>query len=166
MAEYTTQERLQPALLDRLTDDEPDAQQESRERRVLSLGRFREAVLRDLGWLLNTTRMGVSEDLSDYPLVDRSTLNFGIPELTGTIVAGLDAAELEGLIRECIWNYEPRLRRDSVQVQVRHNAGKTSRRTVEFRIEAELIAQPLPLQLYLKTEIDLESGNAVVRDAR
>ena len=36
MAELTPQERLQPALLDRLTDDEPDKKQEPREQRVMS----------------------------------------------------------------------------------------------------------------------------------
>jgi type VI secretion system protein ImpF len=166
MAEHTTQERLQPALLDRLTDEEPGQGQESRDRRVLSLGRLREAVLRDLAWLLNTTRFDVSEELSDYPLVARSTLNFGIPELTGTAVSGLDAAALAGLLRECIWNYEPRIRRDSLQVRVVHAPDETNHRSVEFQIEGELMAQPMPLQLYLKTEIDLQSGSAVVLDAR
>ena len=36
MAELTPKERLQPSLLDRLTDDEPEQQQESRDKRVLS----------------------------------------------------------------------------------------------------------------------------------
>jgi len=94
MAELTTQERLQPSLLDRLTDDEPDSKQESRERRVLSLPRLREAVLRDLAWLFNTTHLAVAEDLSNYPYVARSVLNFGMPELTGATVAGLDRAAL------------------------------------------------------------------------
>lgn len=31
MAELTSKERLQPSLLDRLTDDEPDKTQESRD---------------------------------------------------------------------------------------------------------------------------------------
>jgi type VI secretion system protein ImpF len=50
------QERLQPALLDRLTDDEPDKKLEPRENRVLSKRKLRESVLRDLGWLFNSTR--------------------------------------------------------------------------------------------------------------
>lgn len=33
MAELTPKDRLQPSLLDRLTDDEPDKTQESREKR-------------------------------------------------------------------------------------------------------------------------------------
>ena len=44
MAELTSKERLQPSLLDRLTDDEPDKTQESRDQRVLSANRLRECV--------------------------------------------------------------------------------------------------------------------------
>ena len=54
MAELSPKERLQPSLLDRLTDDEPDEQEESRDRRVLSMSQLRQSVLRDVGWLLNT----------------------------------------------------------------------------------------------------------------
>ena len=54
MADLTPQERLQPSLLDRLTDSAPDTKRESRDRRVLSMRRLRSAVLRDLAWLLNT----------------------------------------------------------------------------------------------------------------
>jgi len=57
MAELAPRERLQPSLLDRLTDDEPDQEVESRERRVLSVRGLREGVLRDLAWLLNTTNL-------------------------------------------------------------------------------------------------------------
>ena len=54
MAELTPKERLQPSLLDRLTDDAPAEKVESREQRVLSLTKLRQSVNRDLGWLLNT----------------------------------------------------------------------------------------------------------------
>ena len=69
MAELLSQERLQPSLLDRLTDDEPLQHQESRERRVLSITKLREVVLRDLAWLLNTSRLGDPASLADYPFV-------------------------------------------------------------------------------------------------
>ena len=55
--QLTPQDRLQPALLDRLTDDEPDKKQEPREQRVMSKRRLRQAVLRDLAWLFNATRL-------------------------------------------------------------------------------------------------------------
>ena len=47
-------DRLQPALLDRLTDDEPDKRQEPVQARVLSKTRMRQSVLRDLAWLFVT----------------------------------------------------------------------------------------------------------------
>ena len=44
MAELTHKERLQPSLLDRLTDEEPDAKLESRLKRILSLKQLKENV--------------------------------------------------------------------------------------------------------------------------
>ena len=48
MGELLPQERLQPSLLDRLTDDAPEAREESRDKRVLWLSQLRQSVLRDV----------------------------------------------------------------------------------------------------------------------
>jgi type VI secretion system protein ImpF len=40
-----------------------------------------------------------------------------------------------------------------------------SHTALSFRIEAELWAQPLPLRLFLRSEIDLEAGTAQVTEA-
>jgi predicted component of type VI protein secretion system len=50
--DLTSRERLQPSLLDRLTDDEPGDVQESADKRVLSPNQLKVSVLRDLTWLL------------------------------------------------------------------------------------------------------------------
>ena len=83
MAELTPTERLQPSLLDRLTDEEPAQSQEGRNRRVLSIQRLRESVLRDVGWLLNTTNMADKDLKERYPYVAGSVVNFGLPDLAG-----------------------------------------------------------------------------------
>ena len=84
MAELTPQERLQPALLDRLIDDAPhNKTKESREHRVLNKQRLRAAVLRDLAWLFNATNFASSADLAAHPEVARSVVNFGLPALAG-----------------------------------------------------------------------------------
>ena len=67
------QDRLQPALLDRLRDDEPLSQKEPVESRVLSRARMREAVLRDLSWLFNTAMLGSSEPLEASSLAPSNT---------------------------------------------------------------------------------------------
>ncbi|MGV7210354.1 type VI secretion system baseplate subunit TssE [Oxalobacteraceae bacterium A2-2] len=156
MAELAPRERLQPSLLDRLSDDEPDNSSEPRERRVLSLRTLRAGVLRDLAWLLNTTNLLSVLDEAKLPQVANSVLNYGIPAMSGHALNGLDIVQLERGIRQAIWDFEPRLIRASVSVKAR--ASTVERNTLTFDIEGDLWAQPYPERLYLKTELDLERG--------
>jgi type VI secretion system protein ImpF len=159
MAELTSAERLQPSLLDRLTDDEPQALQEARDKRVLSMRGLRKAVLRDLGWLLNSTSLGAVQPLAGAPLAAQSVLNFGLPDLTGKTASGLDRAELARRIRQAIWDFEPRILRDSVRVvPLAPGQQGAAPNQVMFEIHGELWGQPLPERLYLKTALDLEIG--------
>ncbi|MHB8386813.1 MAG: type VI secretion system baseplate subunit TssE [Metallibacterium sp.] len=158
MAELTTQERLQPSLLDRLTDDEPGKSDESRERRVISATRLRDCVTRDISWLLNCVNMDTDGELADYPEVRRSVLNFGIPDLTGMAMSGVDAGMLERQIREAILAFEPRLTANTLRVLVNIDSKRMDRQGLIFNIDSEMWAQPIPLNLYLKTEVDLETG--------
>ncbi|GGY16164.1 hypothetical protein GCM10008098_04200 [Rhodanobacter panaciterrae] len=164
MAELTTQERLQPSLLDRLTDDEPGKQEESREKRVISATRLRDCVTRDMSWLLNCVSLDASADLSDYPEVSRSVLNFGIPDLTGVALSGINADVLQRQIRDAILAFEPRLTANTLRVTVNSNSSRMDRQALMFNIESEMWAQPIPLNLYLKTEVDLETGNFKVSE--
>ena len=164
MAELTPTERLQPSLLDRLTDDEPSEAQESRNRRVLSLQKLRESVLRDVGWLLNTTNLA-DEGLGErYPYVAQSVVNYGLPDLAGLTASTVDLAELESLVRQAILDFEPRILRNTLTVRA-HGAEEMNHNALVFEIHGEMWAQPVPLELFLKTEIDLESGEFSVGDA-
>jgi len=159
------QERLQPSLLDRLTDDQPEARTEPRERRVLSLAQLREAVKRDLAWLLNTTALSSVEDLSPYPNVARSTLNYGIPDLTGKALSGVDLNALKQLMRQAILQYEPRILRGTLRIEIAADKSAMSHNAVRFDIEGELWAEPAPLRVLLRSEFDLESGHIKIDDA-
>ncbi|MFL9995391.1 type VI secretion system baseplate subunit TssE [Paraburkholderia sediminicola] len=165
MAELTPRDRLQPSLLDRLTDFEPDTQQEARERRVLSMRALRQSVQRDLGWLLNANGLASVQDLSGYPYVSNSVINFGLPDIAGKTASGIDPLQLERLVRDAIWAFEPRLLRDTVRVssmQVEETTGRHN--TVSFLVEGDLWAQPYPERLYFRTELDLEAGEIKVID--
>ncbi|RUL77717.1 type VI secretion system baseplate subunit TssE [Dyella choica] len=165
MAELTTQERLQPSLLDRLADDEPARAEESREKRVISAMRLRDCVARDISWLLNCVNLGADDQLADYPEVARSVVNFGIPDLTGVAVAGVDAKALQRQIREAILAFEPRLTSTTLRVIVNSDLKRMDRQSLTFNIESEMWAQPIPLNLYLKTEVDLETGKFNVSES-
>lgn len=164
MAELTPKERLQPALLDRLTDDEPHKQQEPREHRVLSLRRLREAVLRDLTWLLNTANLTPVQDLDHYPLVGRSVLNYGIPDLTGHTASSVDLVAFERALRQAIWDFEPRLLRHTVKVTALPREEVQGPNAIAFEISGELWAQPAPLPLVLRTELDLENSEVTISE--
>lgn len=163
MAELAPRERLQPSLLDRLTDDEPGNSSEPRERRVLSLRTLRDGVMRDLAWLLNTTNLLSVTDTEALPHLANSVLNFGVPDISGSAVASLDVGRLERGIRQAIWDFEPRLIRNTVSVTASERlTGAQNKLT--FEIEADLWAQPYPERLYLKTELDLERGAVLVSE--
>ena len=78
MAEFTPTDRLQPCLLDRLTDESPETGAESREQRVVSLRRYRHAVLRDLAMLLNSPTHPPGSPIYDYPMAAASVLFVGL----------------------------------------------------------------------------------------
>ena len=166
MAELTNRERLQPALLDRLTDNAPDRVQESSDQQVLQLHQLRQSVLRDLAWLLNTARLDTVEDLSSAPLAAKSTINYGVPGFSGVSATAGTVASLERSIADAIRTFEPRIRSETLRVRLRPAEGDDPMPNLVFEIQGELWARPVPLQLFLETSFDLESHAAIVTEAR
>lgn len=155
MTDPLARDRLYPSLLDRLTDDDPLHESEPRVARALTLQRLRENVLRDLGWLFNATQMSSDEDPAD-PILS-SVLNFGIPALAGRPASQYKLVELAQVLRDIVLRYEPRLIPGTVRVRP-ERLGPDSHNVIGFRIEGQLWSQPVPLEIYMRTEIDLESG--------
>jgi type VI secretion system protein ImpF len=164
MAELSLEERLQPSLLDRLTDDEPQTKTEARSMRVLSVNRLKKSVLRDLAWLLNSGSLSITEDLSDYPDVESSVLNYGVSDTSGTYISSTDIGPIEKRIRKAITDFEPRIIADSLRVKIRADRQSMNLKALTFTIEGQLWAQPLPVSLYVSTEVDLETGSTVVTE--
>ena len=159
------QERLQPALLDRLTDDEPEKTQEPRERRVMSKARLRQAVLRDLAWLFNTVRLESGSAMASAPYARRSVVNFGLPPLSGQTASTIDVTTIERGIRQAILDFEPRILPASLTVKAILDFGEFDRHTIiGVEIHGQLWAQPVPLEMLIRTEIDLETGKVQIAD--
>ncbi len=154
MAEQAGQDRIQPSLLDRLTDDDPGNDKETRDQRFFSAGRLRQAVLRDLSWLLNTTAFDATEDLRAYPHVAGSVLNYGVPPLAGTLGEHRRDSEFRAEIAAALARFEPRLLPHSVEITLTERQSVLD--TLQFTIEADLWAEPAPLRMLMKTELDPE----------
>ena len=165
MADQSSTERLQPSLLDRLTDDAPTVLTEPREARVLTKGQLRTAVLRDLAALMNAICLGAGDDLSAYPEVERSVLNYGMPAFAGETASTLDVHDLEEGIRSAILRFEPRVLPNSLLVEaMATDNGLGWHNVVSVRISAQVWAQPVPLELLLRTEVDLETGQVALAE--
>jgi type VI secretion system protein ImpF len=164
--ELTSQERLQPALLDRLTDDEPDRKQEPPEARVINAARLRAGVLRDFRWLLNAVRPSDREIRPGHASANESVLFFGLPPMTGNTSSTLDIVTLRESIREAILRFEPRVLPDTLEVEVIGSPGHLEQHNViGVEIRGRLWAQPVPLEILLRTEVDLESGTCEIRES-
>jgi len=163
MPDVTPLEKLQPCLLDRLTDDEPRKQEESRSQRVISHQKYRRGVLRDLEWLFNSSCAVEldperAERMKDFPEVRRSVLNFGVRQLYG--VTAVDLEKLQEELAEVIQTFEPRIiaRSLKIRIDVDHNVAT-------FEFQGDLWANPLPEHLHVKTSVDVETGQCLFGDS-
>jgi type VI secretion system protein ImpF len=162
MSDLTPIEKLQPCLLDRLTDDEPDKQEESRTQRVVSLQKYRRGVLRDLEWLFNThVYLGVDTDtfdLKDYPEAWASVINFGTRQLCG--LTAPDMERLQEELGEVIQLFEPRITPRGLTIHA-----DMERNLVMFEVEGDLWANQFPEHLHIKSTVDIETGQCLMGDS-
>lgn len=165
MANLRAQDRLQPALLDRLTDDEPESRVEAVEARVINRTRLRELVLRDLAWLFNTTQPNDWLNSETTPHAARSVLGFGLPALSGRYLSAVDLQLLQDGVRRAILQHEPRILPGTLAVEaVASEQQADHHNQLSFRISGQLWAQPVPLELMLRTDVDLETGRIAIRE--
>lgn len=161
-----TNDRLQPALLDRLTDDHgPSGGGDADERRVMTKQQIRQAVLRDLSWLLNAVQP-LGSMVERYPQIVSSVLNFGLPPMAGQLASRIDVSVLERHLRDTIIRFEPRILAETLEVRaIEFESVMAAHNIIEFEIRGFLWAQPVPIELLLRTQLDLEAGQVEVRDA-
>ena len=161
MADKTIIERLQPSLLDRLTDLAPESLTESRDDRVIDLRRLRDIIRRDLSFLLNTSDASRIIDAEVYPQAARSVLNYGVREVYGEFSTKERASQVRASIRAAIEMFEPRIKAGTLEVILRQDE-KVPQTTVVFDIRADMWAQPVPMELYLRSEVDVTTGHVAL----
>jgi type VI secretion system protein ImpF len=138
MSNLPRQPLIQPSVLDRLLDDEPEHPQRGS---VLlhELEQFKQALARDLEALLNTRLHPDHGRFDAHPLARRSMLRFGIPDLSGIrLLAPEDREQLREQLCKAIETHEPRLG----QVRVSLEAPRETERQLHFRVDAVLCPHP------------------------
>lgn len=161
MSDKLLAERLQPSLLDRLTDEAPTEKKEARANRAIDITRLREIIKRDLSWLLNTNNVESSIDVKRFPNVARSVLNYGVREVAGEYSTTERAELIRKSILKAIALHEPRIIAGSTAVELR-TEDKKGETQIAFDIHADMWAQPVPLELYLRSKVDVTSGEVTL----
>lgn len=162
MSDKTLTDRLQPSLLDRLTDNEPGNLKETRDDRVIDLRRLRDIISRDLSWLLNTSDNNTGIDADRFPNVVNSVLNFGIREVAGDYSTVERVQKIRASIQKAIERFEPRIKSGTLDVILRDDV-QGNQAIVAFDIRADMWAQPLPMELYLRSQVDITTGELTLQ---
>jgi len=144
------------SALDRLIDLEPDNHMENPLSRSQSVRLLKNAVRRDLEWLLNSRRIAEPPD-EGLKELNRSTYVYGLPDLSAlTMASTADKNRLVRQILSTINLFEPRLMNVRLVMVETPDAGK---KDVRLRIEAMLRMDPVPEPVSFDTVIELKSGN-------
>jgi type VI secretion system protein ImpF len=143
-------------------DDEPDVQREPARSRNQVLRDLKQSVRRDLENLLNTRQrsLPVPAHLAE---LKQSLVNYGTPDFTaGSMGALKDRQDFARLLQGIIVQYEPRFK--SVKVALL-DAAEPLDRTLRFRIDALLQAEPAPEPVVFDSILRPSTGDFEVRGA-
>jgi len=156
--DLSASERLQPSLLDRLTDRNPGELKETVREKIIDIRRLREIIQRDLAWLLNTINNELLFDADLYPETARSTLNFGVVDIAGKVWNQTGIRKLETTIKKAIYDFEPRIIPGTLEVSSGTDAdGPKSQIMIDIR--GKLWASPVPVEMYMRTHLDMADGD-------
>lgn len=154
MARSATETLVTQSVLDRLTQVE-----EWPATRNQSVRFFKDALKRDLEWLLNTRKPPLSQ-LDDRPVARETVINFGLPDISSLgLSSASDQRSLRMAIEGCVRAFEPRL----TDVRVTLESSDTTDRRLRFHIEGNMKLDPAPEEITFDTVLELTSGEYKVK---
>ena len=115
----------------------------------------------DLGQLMNTINLASTQDLDGYDQVQKSILNYGIPDL---IHRTLDDSAVDEIVEElqvAIKRFEPRIAGKSIEVR-RDMTVEPEELKIRFLISAEMQMQPENIPVEFVADIEIESSKIVI----
>ena len=153
-------EVLRHSIIDRLCQGE-DRLRAGGDLRI-GVTELKQAVRRDLEWLLNTRRPLLPE-VENLPEARTSILAYGLPDVTQfTGSSQNDRQRLSARIEECLRAFEPRLAPRSLKVEP-VDPDEPSHFRLSFRIRAELHVDPVRERVTYDSSIELSSGAVQIK---
>src|SRR5215475_7404366 len=159
MYRFDSDSRITPSVLDRLIDREPDEPREAPASRLQSLNDLKQAVKRDLEWLLNARQVvgGVPPELKE---LSRSLAAYGLPDFSAVSVQRpADQMRMQRALEMAISAFEPRLENITVSMSQTRDVDQKLR----FRIDARIKVEPAPEPVTFDTVLQGSTNQYVVK---
>src|SRR5262245_24714379 len=152
--------RITPSVLDRLIDHEPQSSREAPASRSQSLNDLKQAVKRDLEWLLNARQVvgGIQPELKAHC---RSLAADRLPYFTAVGVKNpSDQTRIQRALEMAISAFEPRL--DNITVSL--SPALDVEHKLRFRIDARIRVEPAPEPVTFDTVLQASTNQYVVKE--
>jgi type VI secretion system protein ImpF len=92
-------------------------------------------------------------------------LDYGVAALSGRFASDIDTEQLQGAIRQAIVDFEPRLLPHTVEVNVvAAERSLDMHNVLSVTIRGDLWSVPYPLEVLLRSDIDLETGHVALHE--
>jgi len=118
-------------------------------------------VERDVEALMNHVALDATLALDDFPYVQASILNFGIPDIASLSMQKLDSSGLERKLETALRRYEPRLVGDTLRI-ARDETLAPETLQLRYVIDSDLTCYPLDAAIEFVADIDAGDGAATI----
>ncbi len=152
--------KITPSVIDRLIDEEPGYSAEASKSTSQSLKELKQAVGRDIEWLLNS-RHSLKDIPEGLEEIRTSLAVYGIPDFTGlSSKDSRNRAELLQNIHDALRIFEPRL----ANIEISIDDTDIVRRGVNFKIQGVLRVEPTPEPVVFDTVLTVGNGEFQVEE--
>lgn len=162
MSRHSSPLRIQHSLWERLTNPDLLRGEDVGVSASGEIERLKKEVCRDLEWLLNTRTapLDIPEGLDE---LRRSLVRFGLPDFSSMNFGDPKVKErLANVLAAVIRDFEPRLVRDSVEVEFADEDQDKFRSRLHYRIRGKLRIDPVPQPVEFDTVLELTNKTFVV----
>lgn len=128
----------------------------------ISEGQLRAELTRDLDMLMNTTNMSSSIDLSDAPEVERSIVNFGLPDIVNRTIDENRVEAIVDEIKTAILAFEPRLIAGALKVE-RDRGADPGVLAIRFNVAGEMSCDPVAVPVQFIADLEVGTSNLSIR---
>ena len=119
------------------------------------------AVGGDVENLLNAVNLAATIDLSEFPDVCQSILNFGIPDIAHRSLEDGGVNDISEELETALKHFEPRLVGETIEVERDRSLDDIELR-VRFVVTADMACKPLNIPVQFIAELERESGQVTI----